>query len=245
MRNFARHNALQKRSALFVFVCSWFAFVALGGCAPYAAPAQLEDRTSQGAPPQLLREAERLLKGRVIFVEDYNYQWSSQTLFRVYTSGGKDGMFLERHDDYIQLNTPASLNEINVVLRDRRFPREAFGNAESVFHYLSVLVDLYEGPHRFIGSSTFLGVLGPDGMAEWSRGSKKKDITLRELCRDAHFVFEGSNWVVRFHVFEPDGRVEQWQVAGEFNAATQSNAIHKIARRVVQKRGTFAFAAWG
>jgi hypothetical protein len=152
---------------------------------------------------------------------------------------------MEKNGDYVQLNSPSSLEAINQVLQERPFARESFDNAEAVFHYLSILVDLYEGPYRFVGSSTSLGVLGPEGIAEWSGGSTEKEALLRELCRDPQFVFDANNWVVSFNVFEADGRVEQWQVAGEFSTATQSNKIHKIARRIVKKRGTFAYAAWG
>ena len=105
---------------------------------------------------------------------------------------------------------------------------------------------LYEGAVSPIGSSAFLRALGgPEGVAEWSRHSKKREVALREVCRDPQFVFDGDTWVVTFNVFRPDGGVDQWKVAGEFSPATQSNAIHKMDKSVLKKRGTFAYMMIG
>jgi hypothetical protein len=239
------HKLFQTRSSSQVLALLCFALLWLGGCAEPPGTAQLVDRTEHGASPQLLVKAQELLKDRIILVDRYSYEWSSRTLFRVYTRGGKEGILLENNGDYVQVNSPSSLGTLNEILQERRFAREEFVHAEAVFHSLGIVVDLYEGAYRSIGSSTFLGVLGPEGIAEWSRGSKKKEITLRESCRDPQFAFRGNNWIATFNVFEPDGRVEKWKVEGEFCTATQSNRVQKIERRVVKKRGTFAYAAWG
>jgi hypothetical protein len=153
---------------------------------------------------------------------------------------------MEKDGDFLQMNTSSGTSAINEVLRDYRFTRQGFADAESVYHFLETVVLLYEGEGRFIGSSLFLGTLGgPEGVARWSRHSKKREVALREVCRDPWFLFDGDTWVVTFNVFRPDGGVDQWRVGGEFSPATQSNAVHKMDKNVLRKRGTFAYMMIG
>ncbi len=223
-----------------------FGLLCLAGCAPPTRVAEPQTDFKTYTPPLLISTAERVLRGPVVNVGIHTFDWSSKKIFVVYTKRGKVGTFTENNAHYIQMNSPSGITAINEVLRDYRFTRQGFADAESVYHFLETVVLLYEGEGRFIGSSVFLGVLGgPEGIALWSRHSKKIETALRGVCRDPRFVFDGDTWVVTFNVFRPDGGVDQWRVEGEFSPATHSNAIHKMDTNVLKKRGTFAYMMIG
>lgn len=239
-------HSVRDPTSLAVLPFLWFGFLCLAGCAPPPELAVSQPDFRTYTPPLLISTAERVLTGPVVNVGIHTFNWSSKKIFVVYTRRGKVGTFMESNGDYVQMNLPSGISAINEVLRDYRFTRQDFADAESVYHFLETVVLLYEGEGRPIGSSVFLGTLGgPEGVARWSRHSKKIETALREVCRDPQFAFDGDTWVVRFNVFRPDGGVDQWRVEGEFSPATQSNAIRKAERHVLKKRGTFAYMMIG
>jgi hypothetical protein len=82
-------------------------------------------------------------------------------------------------------------------------------------------------------------------VSNWARDNKKTEKALRELCRDPVFTFDGNHWTVEFNVLEPNGGADRWHVTGEFRPDTQSSRIDTIKRRVLKKKGTFAYEMWG
>jgi hypothetical protein len=235
-----------KLTSLLVLAFLWFGLLCLAGCAPPAEVTVPQADFKTYTPPPLISTAESVLRGPVVNVGIHTFDWSSKKIFVVYTRRGKVGTFMENNGDYIQMNSRSGVSAINEVLRDYRFTRQGFADAESVYHFLETVVLLYEGEGRPIGSSVFLGTLGgPEGVARWSRHSKKIETALREVCRDPQFIFEGDAWVVTFNVLRPDGGVDQWKVEGEFSPATQSNAIRKMDKRALKKHGTFAYMMIG
>ncbi len=197
-------------------------------------------------PPELLARAHDVLGERVVRAWEYDYEWLTGELIRFSTDSDRHAVFLHRAGEYVRVNPPGDCSVMNEILSQFTFARAEFRDPDKVDSFLGLIVSLWQGPDRYIGSSVLIRVLeNSDGIDGWLGGREKDERVLLDLCEDPEFTFEQNDWTVVFNVFRANGSVDRWRVAGEFNAATQSNKMDRIAIRALKRPGTFDSAMMG
>lgn len=204
---------------------------------------EFQDYTTDGYPPGFVERAERMLEGEIWQVWDADSDWSANKLYLVVTALGDEGVFLEKDAQYVRLDSGSELVGINLVLKDYRFGREDFNNAQRVHQFLDEITFLHRGSRMTPCSSFALRTMGDLG--DWLRGTEQSIAVLWDLCEDPEFVFEGDTWTVVFNTINADGSADEWTVIGEHHAETTSNEILRIDVENVLPVGSFSWAFIG
>lgn len=198
-------------------------------------------------PPDLVAKARKVLHGRIDVAWEYGYDWLDGKLALFSTNRDEHVMYLHRDDEYLLVHSKkGDYSVLNEILSEYTFARREFNDPEEVDYFLGLLVSLWEGPDRYIGSSVLIRVLEAcEEIEGWLRGRENDEAVFRYLCRDPVFVFDQDRWTVVWNVFRVDGRVEQWCAVGQFDDKTQTNRIQSIAKRILKRPGTFTSAMMG
>jgi len=191
------------------------------------APLDLRDYTQGGSPPALLVEARNVLEGGLQSIQPLHDSWLPLREFLVITDRGERGLFLEKGDAYVRLNSGAELTGINDALRGFRFTREDFDKPSVVCKFLMAMMFFHKGSGR-VPCSTF----AIEGLvhypSEWLKGTQQTEASLRALCHEPVFVFDGDKWQTTFKAFRPDGGLDQWTLVGIHDPQASFNRILRI-----------------
>jgi hypothetical protein len=204
------------------------------------APPGLVDHTGGEYPPGLLVEAIDTLEGCPQDILLFRDRWLPVREFLVITDQGERGLFIEKDGCYIHLNSGAELTGINVVLRGFRFTRQDFDKPSAVSKFLTVVMLSYKGSTRAPCTTFAVDGLVRDP-SEWLKETKQTEASLRELCRDPVFTFDGDKWSVTCSAFRPDGGVDQWKFVGRHDAQANVNRILRIDVSDKMPPGTFHY----
>ena len=207
----------------------------------------VEDLTTNGCPSQLFAKIQIFAHDDSVRVRDDGFKWSSRKLYHCGTDRGEYAYFMLWDGDYIQVNSREGIAAMSEILREYRFTRQYFDDVEEVHWFLETLVGLYGNtPGCYVGSSIMLRISEVGGgVSSWLQGHEKSEAVLRSLCCDPQFMFDGDRWKVVFNVFKPGGAVDQWSVAGTFDASADANTIYNIHIDSLKPKGTFSHWVYG
>jgi hypothetical protein len=150
---------------------------------------------------------------------------------------------------YFHADSGEILASINQVFRLVGLKRDTLDKKCRVWEVLDEVCDssvklIHPGPpyQHLIGRVASVGSASCGVPPEdWLGGTEESLAIATELTRDPEFVFKGNDWTVVLNVFNRDGSVDRWRLAGSLEPGTDLMLAERIDIAHLKPPGSFVF----